>query len=34
VCTLLGISAVNQRVLLDRARAQVRGLLETELGGS
>jgi RNA polymerase sigma-70 factor (ECF subfamily) len=34
VCTLLGISAENQRVLLHRARAQVRGLLETELRGS
>ena len=33
VCTLLGISAGNQRVLLHRARAQVRGLLEAELGG-
>ncbi len=33
VCTLLGISAGNQRVLLHRARAQIRGLLEAELGG-
>lgn len=33
VCTLLGISAGNQRVLLHRARSQVRGLLDAELGG-
>lgn len=33
VCALLGISAGNQRVLLHRARAQVRGVLEAELGG-
>lgn len=32
VCTLLGISAGNQRVLLHRARAQIRALLETEMG--
>ena len=34
VCALLGISAGNQRVLLHRARTQVRGLLRAELGGS
>jgi RNA polymerase sigma-70 factor (ECF subfamily) len=33
VCTLLGISAGNQRVLLHRARTYVRGVLEAELGG-
>lgn len=33
VCTLLGISAGNQRVLLHRARAHVRDLLEAERGG-
>ena len=32
VCKLLGISAGNQRVLLHRARAQVRGLLEADMG--
>ncbi len=31
VCSLLGISAVNQRVLLHRARAQVRRALERYL---
>lgn len=34
VCTLLGISAGNQRVRLHRARTQVRSMLEAELGGS
>jgi RNA polymerase sigma-70 factor (ECF subfamily) len=33
VCDLLGISAGNQRVLLHRARTQVRNLLEAEIGG-
>lgn len=33
VCALLGITAGNQRVLLHRARAQLRGLLEAEMGG-
>jgi RNA polymerase sigma-70 factor (ECF subfamily) len=33
VCSLLDISAGNQRVLLHRARAHVRGLLENEMGG-
>ena len=32
VCQLLSISAGNQRVLLHRARAHVRGLLEAEMG--
>ena len=34
VCTLLGISAGNERVRLHRARTQVRSMLEAELGGS
>jgi RNA polymerase sigma-70 factor (ECF subfamily) len=32
VCALLGISDVNQRVLLHRARSRVRGLVEERLG--
>lgn len=34
VCELLGVSAGNQRVLLHRARARVRNILDAELGGS
>ena len=32
-CDLLGVSAGNQRVLLHRARARMRSLLEDRLGG-
>ena len=32
VCALLGITEANQRVLLHRGRAKIRGLLESELG--
>jgi RNA polymerase sigma-70 factor, ECF subfamily len=32
VCALLGLSDVNQRVLLHRGRARIRNLLEQELG--
>jgi RNA polymerase sigma-70 factor (ECF subfamily) len=34
VCALLGISDANQRVLLHRGRAKLRGLLDAEMGGS
>jgi RNA polymerase sigma-70 factor (ECF subfamily) len=34
VCELLGVSPGNQRVLLHRARAHVRSLLETEIEGA
>jgi RNA polymerase sigma-70 factor (ECF subfamily) len=32
VCTVLGITAGNQRVLLHRGRAQLRGILEQKMG--
>ena len=32
VCTALGISEANQRVLLHRGRSRIRGMLETEQG--
>jgi RNA polymerase sigma-70 factor (ECF subfamily) len=32
-CELLGVSEGNQRVLLHRARARMRSLLEDRLGG-
>lgn len=34
ICTLLGITPANQRVLLHRARARVRQALETYLAGT
>lgn len=34
VCDLLGVSPGNQRVLLHRARARLRSLLDTEMQGS
>ena len=33
ICNLLSITLTNQRVLLHRARARVRGALEARLGG-
>jgi RNA polymerase sigma-70 factor (ECF subfamily) len=34
VCQLLGITEVNQRVLLHRGRSRIRGMLDAELGNS
>lgn len=33
-CALVGVSAANQRVLLHRARARIRAILERTLGGA
>ncbi|MDQ4133169.1 MAG: RNA polymerase sigma factor [Actinomycetota bacterium] len=34
VCTMLGITQVNQRVLLHRGRSRLRGMLEREIGNA